>query len=80
MQPDKDMLKKIQSMDNDSLSAAIKELGKAIGADQKQTERALRNVKLIKRRIASASEEDLQKAVDKIGPEKTEQIIRSLKL
>ncbi len=80
MQADKEMLQKLQSMDDDSLIRAINELSRVVGADKKQTERALKNVKFIKKRLAAADEATLKRAADKLGEEKTEQIIRSLKL
>ena len=60
------LLAKLKTLDDSSLSALIGELADAAGADEKQKARALDNVALIKRKLANADNNELNRAARKL--------------
>lgn len=80
MKIDKNTIGKIREMSDSDLREAISKVASAIGADDKQRQRALNNLKTVRKKLNNASERDIQNAVGKIGEEKAEEILRDLKL
>jgi len=80
MEIDRELLKKLSEADDETLRAAIKDIAAALGADDKQTSRALQNIGRYKQKLGKMSDRDIQRAVDKVSPEKLDEIMRNLKL
>lgn len=75
-----DILNKLRRMDDDTLRMAIGAIADAVGANEKQRARALGNVNSIKRKLDNANQRDIDKAVERLGSEKAEDIKRILGL
>ena len=75
-----DILNKLRQMDDETLKKAIGTIADAVGANERQRARAIGNVNSIKRRLDSANQRDIDRAVEKLGSEKAEDIKRMLGL
>lgn len=75
-----DILNKLRQMDDETLRKAIGTIADAVGANEKQKARAIGNVNSIKRRIDKADERDIDKALEKLGSDKSNDIKRMLGL
>jgi len=67
-------------MDDDTLRMAIGAIADAVGANEKQRARVLGNVNSIKRKLDNANQRDIDKAVERLGSEKADDIKRILGL
>lgn len=79
MEIDRKQLEKILSMDNESFTSLARSIANAAGANKLKTEVMLSNPDMLKRRLASITEEEAQQLVDAAGKEKSDEIIRMLK-
>jgi len=75
-----DILNKLRRMDDDTLRMAIGAIADAVGANEKQRARVLGNVNSIKRKLDNANQRDIDKAVERLGSEKADDIKRILGL
>ena len=79
MQFDPKQLEKLMSLDDESFKNLTKTIAEAAGASKAKTEMMLSNPEMLKKRIASMSQEDARKLIDAAGPEKSEEIMNMLK-
>jgi len=82
MQIDKDKLQKLLSLGEDELKKKVSEAFNAGNFEKKDKEnldRALKNMKDIKKTIGSIDEESLKKAVSMLGVEKIEELRKNIK-
>lgn len=76
----RDMIEKLQKTDPEALKIAIKAISKAMGASDRQTNMALGNIDMLKRKASRMTEDELREIADKIPPEKVEEIKRILNI
>ena len=79
MEIDRKQLEKILSLDSESFVSLARSIASAAGANKLKTEVMLSNPDMLKRRLASITEEEAQQLVDAAGKEKSDEIIRMLK-
>lgn len=80
MEIDRDLLKKLSEADDETLRAAVKDIAAALGADERQTARAVQNIGRYKHKLTKMSDGDIKRAIDKVSPEKLDEIMKNLKL
>ena len=69
MQLDKTMLDRLLSMDDDTLAATIRQLSAAAGLAPNAAEEAVKHLKLVRRSLQTATDEDVKKASELLGRE-----------
>jgi len=82
MQIDKDKLQKFLNLNDDDFKKKVTEAVISSGLDKKDKEnldKALQNVKDIKKALGNIDEESLKKAVSALGAEKIEELKKNLK-
>jgi hypothetical protein len=82
MQIDKEKLQKFLNLSDDDFKKKVTEVVTSSGLDKKDKEnldKALKNVKEIKKTLGNIDEESLKKAVNSLGIEKIEELMKNLK-
>lgn len=79
MKIDKSLLDQLGALDDKTLSALIRELGRKAGADERSTMRAAANVGILRRKVASMSSDDINKALSSVDDGKLNEVISDLK-
>lgn len=76
---DRDFLDQINKLDDETLRKTVQSIAEAAGVSKRQAERATANIDRVKKRISSMSEEEIKKAVESAGEEKTAEILDMIK-
>ena len=82
MQIDKDKLKKIMNLSEEELKKKVTDAVNSSGfekKDKENIEKALKNMKDIKKTLGSIDEESFKKAVAAVGVEKIEELKKNIK-
>ena len=82
MQIDKEKLQNLLNLNDDDFKRKITEAVISSGLDKKEKEnfdKALKNVKDIKKALGNIDEESIKKAVDALGVDKIEELKKTLK-
>ena len=82
MKIDNETLKKVRSLDDEALKEAINIVADITGADPKSRNKALSNIKTVRKRINNATEKEIDRTIQKIGVDDPtlEEIISKLNL
>jgi hypothetical protein len=84
MEISKELIEKVRNTDEETLKLTIKSIAAAMGATEKQTQQIVGNISNIKAKLATMSEADIQKylnkQVKKIGDDKAVEIAKQLHL
>ena len=75
----RDLISKLGGMSDDELRVIIKKIADAAGADSRKTERALANIRSLKKRAVRMSDEELKKIADSCDQEKVNAAINEIK-
>lgn len=75
----RELIARLGAMDDESLKGLIRRLAQAAGADEKKTERALANIKTLRRRAMRMSDGELQKLADDCDKDKVSAALDELK-
>ena len=78
--PNADTLNRIRMMNDTELIRAIDVVAGAIGMNPMQAQKAKNNIQTIRKKLNTASEKDLDKAIRSIGKDSAEEIKRKLGL
>ncbi|MCL2095333.1 MAG: hypothetical protein FWH10_00345 [Oscillospiraceae bacterium] len=82
MQIDKEKLRQLLSLSEDDLKKKVTDAVNAVSFDKKDKEhidKALKNMKDIKKTLGSIDEESIKKAMDALGGDKIEELKKNLK-
>lgn len=79
MEPTRDIMEKLKKMDDAQLRELISEVARASGMNDGARRAAMAHTGMIRRKLQNVSESDFNRAMDQIGTEKAEQILRKLK-
>jgi len=78
MEKNRNTLEQLKSLDENALRALIDRVARAGGMSEGMRRAAVGHTAMIKRKLASATEADLRRAMEKLGRERSEQILREL--
>ncbi len=78
MEAKKDTLERLKNLDEASLRALIDEVARATGMSEGVRRAAMAHTGMIRRRLSTATEEDLNRAMNMVGSEKANEILKKL--
>jgi len=78
MEINREMIRRLENVDDEQLRRAAFAIAKAMGANPLQAQMASRNIEAFKRRAASMTDEELGEVSKSIPEEKAEEIARML--
>lgn len=78
MELDKDLIRKLQNTDDETLRGAVKQIAEALGASERQAANAARNIGKFKKQLGKMSDAELKEAIDRVGEDKANEILRQL--
>ncbi len=78
MESNRELLKKLENIDDETLKKAAFQIAKALGANPLQAHFAAANLNDFKQRAASLTDAELSEAASKIPPEKAEELKKML--
>lgn len=79
MQIDKNKLKNFLNMNDDEFKKKISDAAKAGGIEDDKISQMLKDVKNVKKTISNLNEQDIVNAINSIGSDKLEELVKNLK-
>lgn len=76
---DSSMLKKLAAMSDEELSAAVKKAAKLLGASESDAERISGNTSLVRAKLCSATDSEIQRALNRVGEDKLRCVAEEIK-
>ena len=73
-----EILEKLKKMDDDELRKMIAEVAGAMGVSEGMKRAALSHTGMIRRKLKNATPADIEKAMNTLGKEKTDQILKHI--
>ena len=79
MEPDKNTIKKVLDLDDETLKAKILLLARETGIDANSVTPFFSDMNYLRKMLANLSPSEINRAINMIGKEKSEKILRDLK-
>ena len=78
MEQNSDVMAKLKRLNESELKALINEIARSAGMSEGMRRAALAHTGMIRRKLQTASEEDLKKVMQSLGQDKTNDILKKL--
>ena len=76
---DRNMINQLANLDNATLIDAIRRIGSAAGATERQLNRVTGNIDKLKKKVMSMDDQDIRSLVEKFGEDNAADIVSQLK-